>query len=190
MFMLLKRKHSRLIAPALAGLVLGGCVSSDISDLEAWRGEVLARPGGRIEPLPEFKPYEAYAYQSANLGLRDPFMPFYAQRASTEEKVDENAGLTAEMEREIRNRNREELENFELDSLKMVGTMNDDSNNWGIILDPDGNVTRVRVGNYMGRNIGKVVNIFEDRIELREIVRNNQGRWEERRAAIALVELE
>jgi Tfp pilus assembly protein PilP len=40
----------------------------------------------------------------------------------------------------------------------------------------------------MGRNIGKIVNIFEDRIELREIVRNNQGRWEERQAALALIE--
>lgn len=170
-----------------ATLLLSGCVSSDMSDLEAWRNEVLARPGGRIEPLPEFKPYEAYAYKSADLGLRDPFDPFYQVRAEVDKEVDQNAGLTAEMEREIRNRNREELERFELDSLRMVGTMQNEGNNWGIILDPEGNVTRVKVGNYMGRNIGKIVNIYEDRIELREIVRNNQGRWEERQASLAQI---
>ena len=176
---------------SLAALILvSGCVSSDMSDLDAWRDEVLSRSGGRIEPLPEIKPYEAYTYKSASEGLRDPFQAFYQQREDTEKKVDQNAGLTAEMERELRNRNREELEKYELDSLKMVGTMNNDGNNWGIVQDPDGNVTRVKVGNYIGRNIGKIVNIYEDRIELREIVQNNQGRWEERQAAIALIELE
>jgi len=96
--------------------------------------------------------------------------------------------LTREMEMEIKNRNREELEDFELDSLKMVGTMEDENENWGVVIDPDGIVHRVSVGNYMGRNIGKIVNVFEDRIELREIVKNNQGRWEERQAALALIE--
>jgi type IV pilus assembly protein PilP len=66
--------------------------------------------------------------------------------------------------------------------------MEDDNEHWGIIVDPDGIVHRVNVGNYMGRNIGKIVNIFEDKIELREIIRNSQGRWEERQAALALIE--
>lgn len=168
-------------------VLLAGCVSSDMSDLEAYTEEVMARPGGRIEPLPEIKPYEAYTYKSAAEGKLDPFDLFYEQRvARTEEVAD--TGLTAELEMEIKNRNREELEQFELDSLKMVGTMDDEQQLWGIIQDPAGIVHRVTVGNYAGRNIGKIVNIFEDRIELREIVKNSQGRWEERQAAIALIE--
>ena len=182
------RRHIYLLLFVL--IAVSGCVSSDMSDLQNWVSETLARPGGRIEPLPEFKPYEAYTYVCGEKGCRDPFQSFYQQRATEEKEVDQNAGLTAEMERELRNRNREELEAYELDSLQMVGTMENDNNFWGIILDPDGNVTRVRVGNYMGRNIGKIVNIFEDRIELREIVQNNQGRWEERQQTIALVEQE
>lgn len=170
-------------------LLVAGCVSKDRSDLEAWVAEVKARPGGHIKSLPEIKPYEAYTYEGAKEGKRDPFEPFYQKR---EEQVAEAAdsGLTKEMEMEIQHRNREELEQFELDSLKMVGTMQNDNENWGIIQDPDGVVHRVKVGNYMGRNIGKIVNIFEDKIELREIVKNNDGRWEERQAAIALVEKE
>jgi type IV pilus assembly protein PilP len=174
-----------LIIPA--ALMLSACVSNDITDLEQWTQEVMARPGGRIEPLPEMKPYEAYAYKSAAENKVDPFQLFYQQRQARPEDV-VDTGLTSEMEMEIRNRNREELEQFELDSLRMVGTLEDQEENWGIIIDPQGIVHRVRVGNYAGRNIGKIVNIFEDRIELREIIRNSQGRWEERQAAIALNE--
>ena len=172
---------------AAALLLLAGCVNTDISDLDQWTQEVMQRPGGRIEPLPEIKPYEAYTYKAADEGKVDPFQLFDQQRQAQPEQV-ADAGLTQEMEMEIRNRNREELEQYELDSLKMVGTMQDEEDQWGIIVDPDGMVHRVQVGNYAGRNIGKIVNIYEDRIELREIIRNSQGRWEERQAAIALYE--
>lgn len=168
-------------------LLMAGCASNDFSDLDQWVQEVLSRPGGRIEPLPEIKPYEAYTYKAAEEGEKDPFQPFYKVREPEVEQV-VDTGLSAEMEREIKNRNREELEQFELDSIRMVGTLDDKDENWGIMLDPDGVVHRVKVGNYIGRNIGKIINIFEDRVELREIVKNDQGRWEERQAAIALVE--
>ena len=181
------RKYFNHILLVSAVLILAGCVSNDISDLDQFTQEVMARPGGRIEPLPEIKPYEAYAYQSAIEDRLDPFQLFYQQRqAKTEDITD--TGLTKELEMEIKVRNREELEQFELDSLKMVGTLEDEEELWGIIVDPGGIVHRVSVGNYAGRNIGKIVNIFEDRIELREIVRNSQGRWEERQAALALIE--
>ena len=55
---------------------LAGCVSTDMADLQAYSEEVLARKGGRIEPLPEIKPYERYLYQSAELGKPDPFAAF------------------------------------------------------------------------------------------------------------------
>lgn len=171
----------------LGGLLLGGCVSRDMSDLEAYAQEVLARPGGRIEPLPEIKPYEAYAYQSGNAGARNPFKRFYEKQPDQVAEAQES-GLTEEMEHELRHRNREELEQFELDSLAMVGTLENGSNEWAIVRDPDGVVHRVKVGNYMGRNVGKITNIYEDKIELREIIKDGIGRWQEREAAVALSE--
>lgn len=168
---------------------LGGCVSTDISSLENKVAEIMARPGGRIEPLPEIKPYEAYTYKSGIDNPRNPFKLFYVvnkPEVTDESLVDD--GLTEEMEREIKNRNREELEQFELDSLRMVGTIDNENNNWAIVLDPNGVVHRVKVGNYIGANIGKIINIFEDRIDLREIVQDSNGRWEEREAALALLE--
>jgi len=168
-------------------VLISGCVIDDRTTLEKQVGDILKRPPGRIEPLPEIKPYEGYAYQSGKAEARDPFQLFYQK---TEEQLAEgkDTGMTEEMEKEIKNRNREELEDFELDSLRMVGTIDDQSTQWGIVLDPQGTVHRVKVGNYMGRNIGKILNIFEDRIELREIIKNPDGRWEERQAAIALAE--
>ena len=177
--------NKNLLTVALLPIFLAGCVSSDMSDLRSQVEDILARPGGRIEPLPEIKPYEAYAYQSGQAEGRDPFQLFY-QKADTEIADAKDTGLTAEMEKEIKHRNREELESYELDSLRMVGTLEDQSTQWGIVRDPGGTVHRVKVGNYLGRNIGKILNIYEDRIELREIIRNADGRWEERQAAIAL----
>jgi type IV pilus assembly protein PilP len=167
---------------------LSACVSKDISNLENEVSEIMARPGGRIEPLPEIKPYEAYAYQAGIADSRNPFKLFYVIAKPEIEEGSVDDGLTEEMEREIRNRNREELEKFELDSLRMVGTLENENNNWGIVLDPDGVVHRVSVGNYLGVNIGKIINVYEDRIELREIVQDSGGRWEEREAALALIE--
>jgi len=179
--------RSRILAASVLALSLAGCVSTDISDLESWVQDVLARPGGIIDPLPPFKPYEAYAYKSSTAGARDPFVPFYASRSEEKTKV-AGSGLTKEQEWEMKDRSREELEQFELDSLRMVGTMKGEKENWGIIKDPSGVVHRVKTGNYLGRNIGKIVNIFEDRIELREIVLDSEGRGEERQASIALAE--
>jgi type IV pilus assembly protein PilP len=181
-----------LIAICFSSMTLvTGCVSRDISKLETKVDEIMARPGGRIEPLPEIKPYEAYTYQSGAEDARNPFKLFYVTKKPdiTDESIVDD-GLTEEMEREIRNRNREELEQFELDSLRMVGTIDNENNNWGIVLDPNGVVHRVKVGNYLGANIGKIINIYEDRVELREIVQDSNGRWEEREAALALVEEE
>ena len=57
---------------ALAGLALSGC-GGDMDDLLAYIDEVKSRPGGRIEPLPQIKPYETFAYRAE--ALRSPFEP-------------------------------------------------------------------------------------------------------------------
>ena len=172
-------------------LGIGGCVSSNMSDLEKQVAQIMSRPGGKLEPLPEIKPYEAYVYESGKSGARNPFKRFYIQEQSIaieESKGPVDDGLTEEMRNEIQNRNREELEKFELDSLKMVGTLQNNDNHWGIVIDPGGIVHRVKTGNYVGLNIGKITSIEEEKIEVREIVKNNNGRYEERNAQLPLVE--
>ena len=175
----------------LAILGVAGCVSGDMSDLEKQVSKIMSKPGGRLEPLPEIKPYEAYVYESGKSMARNPFKRFYVVEQSlaieeSEGPVDD--GLTEEMRNEIQNRNREELERFELDSIKMVGTLQNEDNNWGIVIDPDGIVHRVKTGNYIGLNIGKITSIEEEKIEVREIIKDNSGRYGERKALLPLTE--
>jgi type IV pilus assembly protein PilP len=182
------RSISTVAITIAACLSLAGCVSRDRSDLENYVSEVLSRPGGRIEPLPPIKPYERYLYRSGELGLRDPFRSFFEKER---DKKDFRIADDPDQKRfatEILTHNREELERSELDSLRLVGILENDAELWGIIRDTEGTVHRVKVGNYIGVNYGKILNIQEDRIDLREIVKDSQGRWEERQASLALSE--
>jgi len=168
------------IAGGIACLGMTGCVSTDMSDLQIYLDEVKARKSSRIEPLPEVKPYKSYAYSMS--GKRDPFEPFYDKRPEPTETASAS-GLTPDF-----NRNREELEESPLDSLRMVGTMETEGRQWGIIKAPGGTVHRVQVGNYMGQNFGKIISISEEKVDLREIIPDGTGGWQERQASLALSE--
>ena len=180
--------HRPLLVLSLVSLatLLGGCVSKDISDLEDYTADVLARKGGHIEPLPPIKPSERYLYQAETQGLRDPFQSFMDEEET--QIVAPIGGRGDEFAKEIATHNPEELENFELDGLRMVGVLENTDNTWGIVRDQEGVVHRVATGNYVGRNYGKVTNVQDDRIDIREITKDSQGRWEERAAALLLSE--
>ena len=162
-----------------------------MDDLDKQVSAIMSRPGGGIDPIPEIKPYAAYVYESGKSGAHNPFKRFYIQERSIsleEQQGPVDDGLTEEMRNEIQNRNREELERFELDSLKMVGTLQNEKNNWGIVIDPSGVVHRVKTGNYVGLNVGKITSIEEEQIEIREIVKDGSGRYEERIVMLPLEE--
>ncbi len=175
------RKVLRLVA-AGAFLAFSGCGGGSMSDLEAYVNEVLARPGGKITPIPPLEPYAVYTYQSSD-GV-DPFEPFFQEPPEPTTVAGGPGGGPAPDP----NRNKEELEGYSLDSLRMMGTLEQDETIWGIIRTPDGAIHRVQSGNYMGRNHGKITHISEEKIELTEIVADSQGRWQERPAGLALAE--
>jgi type IV pilus assembly protein PilP len=70
----------------------------------------------------------------------------------------------------------------------MVGTLEKDAQNWGLVTAPDGAVHRIQPGNYVGKNYGKITLVAEDRIELVEIVPDGLGGWQERGARLDLSE--
>ncbi|OZG71437.1 pilus assembly protein PilP [Hahella sp. CCB-MM4] len=163
---------------------LTGCsTGSGFEDLEAYVKEVKARPKKRIEPLPEFKAYEAFSYSAAN--RRSPFTaPQTIQLASLEQQPKSNVKPDF-------NRPQELLESFAIGSMAMVGTIvkQDESTLYGLVSDGEGGIHRVRVGNYMGKNHGKVVKVTESQIELIEIVSDGQGGWFERPRTMGLKEV-
>ena len=153
-----------------------------MEDLRLYAEDVLTRKSRNIEPLPEIKPYEVYTYAQER-EVRNPFEPFFKDVPEQEKQMVATGGLQPNLDR-----NREELESFPLDTLRMVGTLERQEETWAIVLNRQGSIHRVQVGNYMGRNHGKITNVLEDRIELTEIIPDGLGGWQERQASLALVE--
>lgn len=173
----MKSPGFRIILPALlaASLGLGGC-GGDMDDLDRYINEVKARPGGRIEPLPEITPYEGFTYVADREGLRSPFVPDTPQAA-------QGPGSTT---RPDRDRSREFLEQFPLDTLAMVGTLELGNATYGLVQTQDGLIHRVVPGNYMGQNDGRIIAITESEIQLVEIISDGIGGYLEREAAVSL----
>jgi type IV pilus assembly protein PilP len=163
----------RKLGMAAIALALAGC-SGGNADLDEYINEVKARPGGRIEPLPQIKPYETFTYNAES--LRSPFMP------------DSPKGRSAAGPRPEANRPKEYLEQFPLDTLTMVGTLQRDSNRYGLLQTQDGLVHRVLPGNYVGQNDGRVTAVGDGEIQIEELVPDGIGGFYKRSAAIGLAD--
>jgi len=83
-------------------------------------------------------------------------------------------------------RNREFLEQFSLDTLRMVGTLRLSDRTYGLIKTKDGLVHRVLPGNYLGQADGRVTDISPSKISVVEIIPDGLGGYMERPASLAL----
>jgi len=156
-------------------LSLGGC-SQDISDLQTFIAQTKLAHVGSVKPIPQFKPYESFSYSAAE--LRDPFV-------ATADLEDDASTKTSLLNPDS-TRPRQPLEVFPLDTLSMVGTLEQNAQQWGLIKDPKNIVHRVQVGNYMGQSEGRIIEINESAIHLVEIVPDGIGGYIERDASIAI----
>lgn len=166
-------KPKLLLASAVLA-VMSGC-SSDLQDLEKQIADIRSRPGERIEPIPEIKPYEAFVYSVQN--MRSPFEP--------------SAPALQEMASALRpdvKRAREFLEQFPLDTLRMVGTLELQGRKYGLVQGKDGLVHRVLPGQYLGQNDGRITSITANKISVIQIVPDGVGGYIERPAALTLTE--
>jgi type IV pilus assembly protein PilP len=167
-----KSARTALLACVLAALA--GC-GNDMDELQAQVDEIRSRPGTGIEPLPEVKPYETFDY--AAVDERSPFEPGMAPAANAPNAI-----------RPDQNRSREFLEQFSLDTLRMVGTVKLKGRLFGLVQTGDGLVHRVLPGNHLGQADGRITAIEEGKISLIEIVPDGMGGFIERPAALALSE--
>lgn len=164
----------RLLSLPVIAAMLTAC-GQDMSDLTRYVNEVKARPAKPIEPIPVIKPYVRFIYPGHDL---DPFdvsvlAPDQDRQTASSVMIDKN-------------RVPEFLEKFPLDSLKMVGTVFKEEQLWALIRVPGGSVHRVREGNYIGRNHGKILEIKNAGIMLSEIVENGFGGYEKRENELAI----
>ena len=159
------------------GLValLAACGGESHSDLRAWMQEQGRGVKGKLDPLPQVKPYEPFAYNAFE--LNDPFKPRKI------EPVRGGSKLAPDL-----NRRKEPLEAFPLESLQMVGTLQRGKNRFALVRTTDKDIYQVKVGNYMGQNFGVVVDINDSEIRLKELVQDGAGDWTERSSTIQLAE--
>ena len=111
-----------LLASSIA-LLLAGC-GSDMDELQAKVDEIKSAPGTGVEPLPEVKPYETYVY--AAFDQRSPFEAGIPAAANAPNAI-----------RPDSNRPREFLEQFSLDTLRMVGTVKLKGRLYGLVQTSD-----------------------------------------------------
>lgn len=179
---------STMHGPVSRGLVSRGLIGIGVlflvacgsgkEDLEQKVAEVKSRKSQQIEPIPQIKPYEAFAYDPAD--RRDPFTPTQPE--------EQPATVAGGGERPDPNRSRDPLEEFPLDALRMQGTIETPKATYALVKAPDGVIHRVSRGDRMGQNEGQIQDIAESAITLAEIIPDGFGGWISRPATLALAE--
>jgi type IV pilus assembly protein PilP len=165
----------------LSAVAISGCSSSSSNqDLKDFINENKRRPPGIVEPAPKLQAYEAFIYDAYR--LRGPFdRPVTAE---LQQLIISSSNVKPDFSRK-----KERLEQYDLESLAMVGTVQKSGSIWALIRDPDGSIERIKQGNYIGANHGKITNLSESRIEMIEIVSSGEG-WLERPNILELKTLE
>ncbi len=157
------------------------CQNGDMSDLKEFVDTAYENEKPEIEPLPEIQPYSGYEYSAEEND--DPFD--FSNIETSQQNALAESGLRPDA-----NRRKEDLEKFPLDALKMVGTMTQESQSWVIVKTAEGTAHRAGLGNYMGQQEGKIIEIIPDeqKVVLAELVQDTSGRWITRNIEITIDE--
>jgi len=166
-----------LLVAAIA--LLSGCQRTS-TDLQQYIEQVKSRPGGDIEPMPTVEPHDPFLYPGHQ---RSPFDSTVIARPIPAEP----AGIPGEVDVDF-DRPREPLESFPLDSLRMVGSMEQEGIRYALIRTPDRTIQTVMPGNYIGQNFGRITDITQRDIRLVEVVPDAFGGYMERENSVALSE--
>jgi type IV pilus assembly protein PilP len=174
------------LALALAGGLLGACGGEEHGDLKQELAQMTKDLRGRVDPLPQVKPYEPEAYRAE--GEVDPFRP---DRINVAQAGGAGvAGVGSVGGRDVKkeqDRAREPLEAFPLESITMVGTLSQNKETFALV-KAGPNLYRVRKGNYLGQNFGVITAIDDSQVNIKELVQDSGGEWVERTASLQLQE--
>jgi len=152
-------------------LLLSACGHKhEMKKLNRYINSVKSSPKQNVAALPEFKSFKTY--QLPDMLRRSPFSPNQATKLINKDLFETN-------------RPRQALEFFPLDSLRMVGTLKKGPTVWALVAAPDKNIHRLKPGDYVGQNYGRVVNISNNRIDIMETIPDGNN-WVKRPAEIVL----
>lgn len=164
----------------LATLLLAGCGDGGVPEIQQWMSEVREQTRIVVPKLSEPKKFIPFLYQATS--SIDPYSPKKLAIALAKSNATTGGGLKPDMERR-----RDPLESYPLDSLRMVGTLQQSGLHYAL-LQADKLIVRVKVGNYIGQNFGMITGISDSAVDLKEIVQDSTGDWVERPAKLELQE--
>jgi type IV pilus assembly protein PilP len=171
----------RRAALLAVSIVVAGCGADEHGDLKEELNQLTKDLRGRVDPLPQVRPYEPVPYTAE--GVIDPFRPERIEVASARGSPSASASLIEEQKK----RPPEPLEAFPLESIQMLGTITQNKETFALV-KAGPNLYRVKKGNYMGQNFGVITEIDEAQISLKELVQDSTGDWVERVSSLQLVE--
>jgi len=174
---------SRLLffaASTLALMTLAGCTED--SDLRAWMNEQRSKAVSKVTPLQPPAPYVPLAYTQAQLPD-----PFDVDRLMRTFGPGPDPQLSEAFRIECVERRKEPLEGYPLDTMIMVGSLEQGKNKVALVRI-DKLLYQVRMGNYLGQNCGKVTKISENEVTLREMVQEGTNETIERPVTLQLQE--
>lgn len=171
---------SKLSISLAAALLLAGCSDSDVREVRDWMAQVQKDTRPSVKPLPEPKDFIPYAYDG-----KDAVDPFNANKLLAE--LARSAATSNNPNRPDTNRAKELLENYPLDTMKMVGSMQKAGVIYALV-QIDRAVYQVRSGMRVGQNFGLVTRVNENAIDIREVVQDAGGDWVERMSRLELQE--
>ena len=160
---------------AVIGILFIVHSASAVESLEAYIQRIKMRPSSKISSFPSLKIPPAHTYGSSR--KRDPF-----QKAAGSNTFQPDL-----------KRAKQPLEAYALDALRMAGSFHQlgkakhHNQPQAIIVTPDGKAMPVKIGDYMGRNYGKVNKITNQEVVVMETIRTHGG-WEKRPTSLKLAD--
>lgn len=167
----------RLTNLVLASLLLTACGGAEFQDLQDFVKNAGADMRGNIPPPPEVRLYEPFVYNN-DANLPDPFK---------QRKPELRSAGRSGMNQPDLFRPKEALEEFPLESLRMIGYLYQRKVGHAVIRAPDGKLHRVKAGNYIGPNFGHVQEVTDEEIKIKEMVQDSGGDWNERMSSLQLL---
>lgn len=162
---------SSLAVALLLTLTLSGCSNREELAQQAMT-EIRESLPQSVPPMPEAQVVEDYIY-SAN-DERSPFLP--PSLLNLNMAASENSNIRPDV-----HRTKQPLEKFELAELIYRGmVVAPNGQQYGLVQRPDGSIANVQVGEYMGVNDGRIVEITPTQINLIEILPDSRAGYVEK----------
>jgi type IV pilus assembly protein PilP len=175
---MMRSKWIAYLTACVAVICLYGCGDGGVHDVQQWMQEVKQQTRMSVKPLSPPKKFTPFVYET-----KDREDPFSANKLAVAfAKAKKGSGIQPNLDRR-----REVLESYPLDTLHMVGTLSKPGMTYAL-LQADKSVFQVKVGNYIGQNLGMITKITESEVELKEVVQDASGEWVEREAKLELQE--